>query len=212
MHDIIPRFLILPTFQCHRCQSSSGSVSRPRYVTMGAILTWNFVHMAENWKHNCDSQVRFGQCTVSVEHDVMSNGVMSWHWQYLEISMVSENCDILGQWGIATSTISANRQAEIKHKLSMFRKSNWNMILLYAKLNLQSDWLAILMFYGANSEPIRAARSWRHATLQAIRTCTVYFTHFSLLGVSQVDLHCIVYILNSRDLWVAPNMLQKLLQ
>jgi hypothetical protein len=38
--------------------------------------------------------------------------------------------------GIGTSTISANssanRQAEIKHKLSAFRLSNLNMILLYA--------------------------------------------------------------------------------
>jgi hypothetical protein len=45
------------------------------------------------------------------------------------------------------------------------------------------------MCYGDNSEPIRP---WRHATLQAIRTCAVDFTHFSLLGECA---HCqLIYI------------------
>jgi hypothetical protein len=36
IHDIIPRFLIWPTFQGHRGQSSSGNVSRAHFVTAGA--------------------------------------------------------------------------------------------------------------------------------------------------------------------------------
>jgi hypothetical protein len=37
IHDIIPGFLIWPTFQGHRGQSSSGSISRVSSVTTGAI-------------------------------------------------------------------------------------------------------------------------------------------------------------------------------
>jgi hypothetical protein len=45
MTIIIPGFLIWRTFQDHRGQSLSGTVSRAHFVTAGAIASWNFVHM-----------------------------------------------------------------------------------------------------------------------------------------------------------------------
>jgi hypothetical protein len=68
--------------------------------------------------------------------------------------MVSDNCDVLCQWGITTSTISANRQAEIKHKLSIFRKSNFNIILPYANGSQSNN------AGGPTGDPIGDAESW----------------------------------------------------